>query len=48
MTALVRLGHGLGVLGISLTLLIAFVMQFMLSELPCPLCMLPSAVSASF
>ena len=40
MTALVRLGHGLGVLGISLTLLIAFVMQFMLSELPCPLCML--------
>ena len=40
MTALVRLGHVLGVLGISLSLLAAFAMQFILGELPCPLCML--------
>jgi disulfide bond formation protein DsbB len=40
MIPLVRLGNALGVLGISLTLLIAFVLQFAEHELPCPLCIL--------
>jgi disulfide bond formation protein DsbB len=35
---LVRFGNGLGVTGIALVLLVAFVMQFAQGELPCPLC----------
>lgn len=38
MASLVRLGNVLGVAGIALVLLAAFVAQFALKELPCPLC----------
>lgn len=40
MTAMVRFGNALGVLGIGLALLAAFALQLSLGELPCPLCML--------
>ncbi len=38
MAGLVRFGNGLGVIGIALVLLVAFVFQFGQGELPCPLC----------
>jgi disulfide bond formation protein DsbB len=38
MAGLVRFGNGLGVAGIALVLLVAFVLQFVQKELPCPLC----------
>lgn len=40
MTSLVRLGNAIGAAGIAVVLLVAFGMQFALSELPCPLCVL--------
>ena len=38
MATLVRFGNGLGVVGVVLVLLGAFVLQFVQKELPCPLC----------
>ena len=40
MASLVRFGNAIAALGIALVLLAAFVMQFALGELPCPLCSL--------
>src|SRR3954466_1378482 len=40
MATLVRFGNGLGVVGVVLVLLGAFVLQFVQKELPCPLCQL--------
>jgi disulfide bond formation protein DsbB len=40
MASLVRLGNALGALGIALVLVVAFGMQFVFGELPCPLCSL--------
>ena len=40
MASLVRLGNTLGTAGIALVLLAAFAAQFVLHELPCPLCQL--------
>lgn len=38
MPALVRFGNAIGAAGIAVVLLVAFGMQFVLNELPCPLC----------
>jgi disulfide bond formation protein DsbB len=40
MAALVRFGNWLAVMGIALVLLVAFALQFVQHELPCPLCLL--------
>jgi disulfide bond formation protein DsbB len=40
MASLVRLGNAMGAMGIAIVLLAAFGMQFVLQELPCPLCVL--------
>lgn len=40
MEPLVRLGNAAAAIGIAAVLLVAFVMQFALGELPCPLCIL--------
>src|SRR4029453_14022917 len=40
MASLVRLANALGAIGIAIVLLVAFGMQFVLAELPCPLCSL--------
>src|SRR4029453_18699842 len=40
MASLVRLANALGAIGIAIVLLVAFGMQFVLGELPCPLCSL--------
>ena len=40
MVPLVRFGNWLGVFGVTLVLLVAFVLQFLRHELPCPLCLL--------
>ncbi|MBY0319964.1 MAG: disulfide bond formation protein B [Reyranella sp.] len=40
MASLVRLGNAIGAIGIATLLLAAFGMQFVLGELPCPLCVL--------
>jgi disulfide bond formation protein DsbB len=38
MVGLVRFGNGLGVVAVALVLLVAFMLQFVQKELPCPLC----------
>jgi disulfide bond formation protein DsbB len=40
MASLVRLGNAIGAAGIAVALLVAFGLQFVLNELPCPLCVL--------
>ena len=40
MASLVRLGNAMGAMGIAIVPLAAFGMQFVLQELPCPLCVL--------
>ena len=40
MQVLVRFGNALGAAGIAMVLLIGFILQLELKELPCPLCML--------
>jgi disulfide bond formation protein DsbB len=40
MPGLVRFGNGVAITGIVLVLLVAFVLQFVHNELPCPLCTL--------